>query len=344
VTPQEGDLLFSYETRLGDAALMPADVEACLGRRMALLRPNRDRVDPRFLLYFYINPAFKEVIDHHTIHGATVNRIGLSTMGSWQVELPALPDQQAIGEVLGSLDDKIALNRRLSRTCRELAKAKFSSLTRSAADTISVGELIESKALVMSDGYRTKRSELDASGYRIIRVADIEDDSVRSDGTDFVSYKHSAAIGSKAGRPGDILLSTKGTVGRVATLPPTADPVVYSPQLCFFRIHSEHRVTRNFLQLWLSSAEFKEQASHRMNNTDMAPYINLVDIRSLRMTLPRIEDQVSIDGILDLLEQESQASRLENQMLASTRDALLPELMSGKLRVKDAEKTVEEVL
>jgi len=81
-----------------------------------------------------------------------------------------------------------------------------------------------------------------------------------------------------------------------------------------------------------------------MNNTDMAPYINLVDIRSLRMTLPRIEDQVSIDGILDLLEQESQASRLENQMLASTRDALLPELMSGKLRVKDAEKTVEEVL
>jgi type I restriction enzyme S subunit len=80
ITPQEGDLLFSYETRLGDAALMPAGIEACLGRRMALLRPNRERVDPRFLLYFYLSPAVRQIIDRRTIHGATVNRIGLSTI------------------------------------------------------------------------------------------------------------------------------------------------------------------------------------------------------------------------------------------------------------------------
>src|SRR2546429_9978027 len=50
VTPQHGDLLFSYETRLGEAALMPEGIEACLGRRMAILRPNQTGVARRFLL------------------------------------------------------------------------------------------------------------------------------------------------------------------------------------------------------------------------------------------------------------------------------------------------------
>src|SRR5664280_3618058 len=50
VTPQSGDVLFSYETRLGEAAIMPAGIRACLGRRMGLLRP-WDEINPRFLLY-----------------------------------------------------------------------------------------------------------------------------------------------------------------------------------------------------------------------------------------------------------------------------------------------------
>src|SRR5664279_5170116 len=53
VTPERDDLLFSYETRLGEAALMPGGIRACLGRRMALMRPNREIVNPRFLLYYY---------------------------------------------------------------------------------------------------------------------------------------------------------------------------------------------------------------------------------------------------------------------------------------------------
>lgn len=44
VTPQGGDLLFSYETRIGEAALMPDGVRACLGRRMALLRDRKSVV------------------------------------------------------------------------------------------------------------------------------------------------------------------------------------------------------------------------------------------------------------------------------------------------------------
>ena len=51
VTPQKGDLLFSYETRLGEAALMPDGIRACLGRRMGLLRLKSNKVIPEYLLW-----------------------------------------------------------------------------------------------------------------------------------------------------------------------------------------------------------------------------------------------------------------------------------------------------
>ena len=73
VTPRENDLLFSYETRLGEAALMPPDIDAALGRRMALLRPNPEVVDPTFLLYYWLSPKWQQKIAQNTLYGATVN-------------------------------------------------------------------------------------------------------------------------------------------------------------------------------------------------------------------------------------------------------------------------------
>jgi hypothetical protein len=103
VTPRDGDLLFSYETRLGEAALMPAGVRACLGRRMALLRPDPARVDPHFLLHFYLGADFQRTIAERTIHGATVPRIGLATMGDWEVSIPPLDEQRSIAPQLEAL-------------------------------------------------------------------------------------------------------------------------------------------------------------------------------------------------------------------------------------------------
>ncbi|GFG78459.1 hypothetical protein MPRG_17350 [Mycobacterium paragordonae] len=103
VTPEAGDLLFSYETRIGEAALMPGGLRACLGRRMALLRPNRDIVDPVFLLHFYLSAEFQRTVAMHTIHGATVPRIGLATMPDWGIAIPDFEAQRPIAGALGSL-------------------------------------------------------------------------------------------------------------------------------------------------------------------------------------------------------------------------------------------------
>lgn len=169
-------------------------------------------------------------------------------------------------------------------------------------DRATLGRLADSGALAIGDGYRTKRSEHGTPGYRILRVADVADGRVRLDGEDFVRHEFAPAIGPKLSQAGDILVTTKGTVGRVATFPVDAEQVVYSPQLCYFRVQDANRINSRYLALWFKSAAFLAQAAHRANNTDMAAYINLRDIRSLELDLPDIEEQHAIAEVLGALD------------------------------------------
>lgn len=125
VTPQEGDLLFSYETRLGEAALMPAGLKACLGRRMGLLRPKNGHVLPEYLLYAFLGPRFQQEIVANTIKGATVERISISEIGNFKIHVASKSEQQRIASVLSALDAKIDLNNRINAELEVLAKTIY---------------------------------------------------------------------------------------------------------------------------------------------------------------------------------------------------------------------------
>ena len=125
VTPKPGDVLFSYETRLGDAALMPAGIRACLGRRMALLRP-RD-VGSRTLLQAFLAPSFQETIRKYAIHGATVERISLTDFPSWLIELPAQEQNQS-ESIFAKFDDLAQESERENETLTALRDALLPKL------------------------------------------------------------------------------------------------------------------------------------------------------------------------------------------------------------------------
>jgi type I restriction enzyme, S subunit len=128
VVPTPGDLVFSYETRLGEAALIPQNLRCCLGRRIGLLRARSGKVDRQFLLYAYLGSEFHETLRSRTIHGSTVDRIPLIDMPDFPIRVPKdLGEQHAIAGVLGALDDKIELNRRMNETLEAMARALFKS-------------------------------------------------------------------------------------------------------------------------------------------------------------------------------------------------------------------------
>lgn len=106
VKPQTGDVVFSYETRLGQAAIIPQGLECCLGRRMGLVRVNRKRVDPRFFVYQYISPPFRNFLDTRTVRGATVDRIALKEFPSFSITLPPLGEQELVANQIDALREE----------------------------------------------------------------------------------------------------------------------------------------------------------------------------------------------------------------------------------------------
>ena len=125
VTPKKGDLLFSYETRLGEAALMQDGIRACLGRRMGLLRPKKDKVMPEYLLYAYLSPAFQQTIISHTIRGATVVRLALNEFPDFNIRIPCVEEQKNVARLLQTLDAKIDCNQRINAELEAMAKTLY---------------------------------------------------------------------------------------------------------------------------------------------------------------------------------------------------------------------------
>jgi len=90
---------------------------------MGLMRPDPEKLDSRFLLHYYIGPEFQDVIRERTIHGSTVDRIALIEFPKFPIRFPPLAEQKRIAGILGALDDKIELNRRMNATLEAMARA-----------------------------------------------------------------------------------------------------------------------------------------------------------------------------------------------------------------------------
>lgn len=125
VTPQENDVVFSYEANLESYARIPAGFEGCLGRRMAIMRPDPSAIDARFLYCYTQSPAWKAVIASRTVLGATVNRIPIATFPEFPLRLPSLPAQQRIAGVLSAYDKLIENNRRQIKLLEETAQRLY---------------------------------------------------------------------------------------------------------------------------------------------------------------------------------------------------------------------------
>jgi type I restriction enzyme, S subunit len=125
VTPQAGDLVFTYEATLHRYALIPKAFEGCLGRRVALVRPRRDVVDPEFLLFYMLGPEWRETVEDRVITGATVDRIPLVDFPTFPVRLPPLSQQRRIAGVLGAFDTLIEINERRIELLEDLARTLY---------------------------------------------------------------------------------------------------------------------------------------------------------------------------------------------------------------------------
>ena len=103
VEPTHGDIVFSYEATLGFFAVIPPEVRCCLGRRLALIRPHSESGAGLFWFHQFISTPFQQMLDKHTIQGATVNRIALKAFPSYLVLNPSETLKLAFNDVVEPL-------------------------------------------------------------------------------------------------------------------------------------------------------------------------------------------------------------------------------------------------
>ena len=88
--PEPGDIVFTYEATLNRYAIIPEGFVGCLGRRVALIRPNPKLVHPRYLLAYFMGDEWREVIARNVLLGSTVDRIPLTSFPEFEIALPPM--------------------------------------------------------------------------------------------------------------------------------------------------------------------------------------------------------------------------------------------------------------
>jgi type I restriction enzyme S subunit len=124
---RSGDLVLTREAPMGEVCMIPDNLRCCLGQRMVMLRPDPEKCDSQFLLYSIQSDTVQHEIKVNEGTGSTVSNLRIPLLEALPIPHPPLAEQKAIAAVLGTLDDKIELNRRMNAKLEEMARALFQS-------------------------------------------------------------------------------------------------------------------------------------------------------------------------------------------------------------------------
>lgn len=190
----------------------------------------------------------------------------------------------------------------------------------------SVSQLQAENKLLVEDGnhgeYRPRPHEFADRGVSFIRAADMSDGQVLFNSAQCINDVARLRIRKGIGAPGDVLLSHKGTVGKVALALKNCPAFVCSPQTTFWRVMDERILDRSFLFAYLQSAEFKAQLASRKGETDMADYVSLTAQRQLLLPVPDILTQRRIGSFFSAFNDRITLLRETNTTLEGIAQAL----------------------
>ncbi|MFI1048967.1 restriction endonuclease subunit S [Streptomyces griseoruber] len=269
--------------------------------------------------------------------GSVQPMLNRNYISSFPIQIPKRSEQDAIATVLGALDDKIAVNERIASTALELCLAIYAGEASSAEwESTSLGET----ARWYSGGTpNTGVPEYWGGEIPWISASSLKSPWIRD------SDRRVTELGSRSGTrivsPDTILFVVRGmsltTEFRVGI---TRREVAFGQDCKALVANSGNDPKTLFLAI-----KFREREI--LNMVDLAGHGTgrLVTDRlaSLPVQLPKSADSArDFSKLVNPLIDRACATGLENQALAALRDTLLPQLMSGRLRVRDAEKIVED--
>ena len=388
---KKGDLLItlsgnrydgSPETWVGKVAYFGHLGKFLLNQRVAFIRANDPcHVDHRFLSYLLSSYQYQyEFISIATSSGGQAN-LSSKQVNDVQLALPPYPEQKAIAHILGTLDDKIELNRQTNKTLEAMARAIFKSWfvdfdpvhakrskqgggqrdATAAALSLSpvtldlfpdsfqdseLGEIpvgwevgtIGSFGTVTTGKTPPKSVEnaFAAEGVPFITPTDVSDDPFITAPDRYLTADGVAAVRKSVLNAGSICVTCIGSqMGKTVMSPVECVTNQQLNSICV-----DNTDTTAYLFLTLRSR--RDALLLLGSSGSTMPIVNKTTFQSLGTLIPPLEILTKFSECTDAFFKSILRNTGASQTLASLRDTLLPKLISGELRIKDAEKFLKE--
>lgn len=372
---QEGDVVLAMdrpwiEAGLKFAAISAQDLPCLLVQRVARLR-GMDRLETGFLRYLIASRGFtNHVLSVQT--GTAVPHISASQIGEFEFKLPPLDEQRWIASVLGALDEKIGSNRVMNETLEGMARAIFKSWF---VDFDPIRAKMEGRDPLGIDAdiataFPERLTVTDLGeipeGWKVGRLDDLVSISRRAitplNAPDDLFDHHSIPAFDDGKRPvrqrGEEIKSNKFLIKKGCVLvsrlnpriprvwlPDPADDVQSVCSTEFAVANPLSPFTTEFIYSVLSSFGFQEHLATLVTGTSGSHQrVKPADLQQMPVIVPDSRIVHVFSEIVAPVLMRISGNIAESATLATLRDLLLPKLMSGEVRIRDAEQRAEAAL
>jgi type I restriction enzyme S subunit len=347
--PKAGDVVMTTEGPLGEIAQLDGS-KVALGQRVITLRGRPDLLDNTFLKFQMMSSSVQQQLFARAT-GTTVQGIRQSELRKIKLIIPPLPEQRAIAHILGSLDDKIELNRQMNGTLEGIARALFKSWfvdfdpVRAKMEGREPYGMDAETAALFPDGFEDSALGEIPKGWRVDKLGNV------------VEFAYGKALKEENRLPGSIpVYGSNGQVGwhNVALVegPSLVIGRKGNPGTAVLAQEAFFPIDTTFYVLPKGEVNHVYYLFHAIEalnlktfSTDSAvPGLNRNIAYMTHLVIPSLVLVKSFDDFISSMHHKTKANKDENYTLIALRDTLLPKLISGDIRVNDAEKAVEAVV
>jgi type I restriction enzyme S subunit len=355
--PEAGDVLVTTEAPLGEVAQLGPE-RVALAQRLIGLRGKKGVLDNSFLKYLMQSADVQSQLRARAT-GTTVLGIKQSELRKVLLKFPPLDEQRAIAHILGTLDDKIELNRRMNETLESIARALFQSWfvdfdpVRAKAEGRDTG-LPKHIADLFPDSFEESELGEIPKGWAVGSVDDEFDltmgqsppgETYNEVGEGLPFYQGRADFGvrfptrrvyctapTRLAAAGDTLVSVRAPVGDINM---ATERCAIGRGVAAVR----HKTgSRSYSYQFMRSiddvfARFEAEGT-------VFGSIGKKDFHAIPCAAPSRGLVAALEGCLSSIDDRIEVNERESRALTTLRDTLLPKLISGELRIKDAEQFV----
>ena len=357
--PEESDIIISREAPMGVVGIVPKGFQCCLGQRLVLLKIDKSKCLPKYLLYTLMSEYVQLQIRRINQTGSIVSNLNISSLKELKILLHNFEEQRKIANILSAIDDKIQINNQINQELEAMAKTLYDYWfvqfdfpdQNGKPYKSSGGKMVytpELKREIPEGGKVEKLGEL----IQLERgVTYAKSDIVEKTTNDAIGVLRATNITGNVMDLNDLVYLTKDKINNKQIIKQNETLIVmssgskehlgknainYYEEVIGFGAFCSKIVPqkyRAFINTFLQSSEFKGYLLKQSMGTNINNLTNS-DILDCRIILPNEEILDKFENIVEKNIRLISNNYIQNQELTQLRDWLLPLLMNGQVKVE----------